>query len=85
MKTYTRGNVIVEDIKVGDIHYQYELGVGIKSQVLTLPVKNDNECWSWKSKNLTSEKEIEYSIHEKYYQAAPELYDYEAYQVKIYI
>jgi len=25
MKTYTKGNVIVEEIKVGDIHYEYEM------------------------------------------------------------
>jgi len=37
MKTYTKGNVIVEEIKVGDIHYEYELGVGIKCEVTTLP------------------------------------------------
>jgi hypothetical protein len=28
--TRTRGNVIIENIKVGDIHYEYELGLGIK-------------------------------------------------------
>lgn len=25
-KTRTKGNVIVEDIKIGDIHYEYDLG-----------------------------------------------------------
>ena len=40
-KTYTKGNVIVEDIKVGDIHYEYGYGVGVKSKVLTLPKFNE--------------------------------------------
>lgn len=31
--TYTKGNVIVEKIKIGDIHYEYEYGIGIKSEV----------------------------------------------------
>jgi hypothetical protein len=30
MKTYTKGNIIVEDIKVGDIHYEFEYSLGIK-------------------------------------------------------
>lgn len=53
-KTRTKGNVIVEDIKIGDIHYEYDLGVGIKSQVLTLPTLDENGNYVWKSKNLTS-------------------------------
>lgn len=53
-KTRTKGNVIVEDIKIGDIHYECDLGVGIKSQVLTLPTLDENGNYVWKSKNLTS-------------------------------
>lgn len=40
-KTFTKGNIIVEDIKVGDIQYEFEYGMGIKSEVVTLPGKKD--------------------------------------------
>lgn len=39
MKTYTKGNVIVEDIKVGDVHYEFEYFSGVKCEVITLPEK----------------------------------------------
>lgn len=90
MATHTKGNVIVEDIKVGDIHYEYELGLGIKCEVLTLPVRNEfpNETagyWSWTSKNLTTGRTIEYGVSEEYPHYGPNLYDYPAYNVKHYI
>lgn len=37
--TLTNGNIIVEDIKIGDIQYEYNYGIGIKSEVITLPKK----------------------------------------------
>jgi len=40
--TRTGGNVIVEEIKVGDIHYEYAHNMGIKCEVLTLPTKNED-------------------------------------------
>ena len=86
MKTLTKGNVIVEEIKVGDIHYEYEYGNGIKCEVITLPVRNSQNKWIWKSKNLTTGKEIDYMVspdHPSHYSV--NLYDYEAYTVKRYI
>lgn len=80
-KTYTKGNVIVEDIKVGDIHYEYEWNIGIKVEVITLPVKTD-DVWSWKSKQIKTGEIIDYSVSEKYSHYGPNLYDYEAYNVK---
>ena len=85
MKTFTKGNVIVEDIKIGDIHYEYDLGLGIKCEVITLPVKNADNQYEWKSKNLNSGKIINYLVDPKYSHYAPNLYDYEAYKVKHYI
>ena len=83
-KTHTRGNVIVEDIKIGDIHYEYgRYGVGIKVEVITKPVRDEDGMWAWKSKNLNSGEEIEYGVNEKYVHYGPNLYDYEAYNVKI--
>lgn len=90
-QTMTRGNVIVENIKVGDIHYEYDMGVGLKCEVITLP-KLEDEQWDWQSKNLTTGAIIEYSVpdvnSEGYKfnnQCGLKLYDYEAYTVKFYV
>ena len=37
--TLTKGNVIVENIKIGDIHYEFEYGMGIKCEVQNLKIK----------------------------------------------
>ena len=84
MKTYTKGNVIVEDIKVGDIHYEYEYGVGIKSEVITKPVQDKDGMWEWNSKSVNSGEVIHYGVHPEYSHYGPNLYDYEAYNVKTY-
>jgi hypothetical protein len=83
--TRTKGNVIVEEIKVGDIHYEYEMGIGIKCEVLTKPTINEDGNWVWKSKNLTTDKEIDYLVNPKYQHYSSNLYDYPAYEVKCYI
>jgi hypothetical protein len=85
MTTYTKGNVIVEEIKVGDIHYEYELGVGIKSEVTTLPTLNETGQYIWESKNLNTGRIIRYLVDPKYLQYSANLYDYEAYKVNTYI
>ncbi len=82
MATRTKGNVIVEDIKIGDIHYEYEYGIGVKVEVLTLPERNEEGYWSWKSKNVNTGEEIKYGVHEEYSHYSSNLYDYEAYSVK---
>ena len=84
-QTHTKGNVIVENIKIGDIHYEYEYGLGIKSEVLTLPENDGDGWWSWKSRNVNTGKEIEYGVREGFSHYAVNLYDYEAYQVEKYI
>jgi hypothetical protein len=83
--THTKGNIIVEEIKVGDIHYEYDMGLGIKCEVLTKPTKNEDGNWTWKSKNVNSDKEIDYLVNPKYSHYSSNLYDYEAYKVKHYI
>jgi hypothetical protein len=83
--THTKGSVIVEEIKVGDIHYEYDMGIGIKSKVLTKPTLNEDGDWIWKSENVKSGKEIEYLVNPKYSHYSVNLYDYEAYIVKCYI
>jgi len=81
----TKGNVIVENIKIGDIHYEYEYNIGIKCEVISLPIREDNGAWSWKSRNLISNEIIEYKVCEGYEHYSSNLYDYEAYDVKYYI
>lgn len=85
MATYTKGNVIVEDIKIGDIHYEFEWGVGIKCVVVSLPSRDEEGYWSWQSKNTKTNKIIDYGVNEKYSHYGPNLYDYEAYKVKHWI
>lgn len=81
MTTRTRGNVIVEDIKIGDIHYEFGYGCGIKCEVITLPVRDEKGYWTWKSKNVNSGKEIEYGVTDGMSHYSSKLYDYEAYTV----
>ena len=85
MTTYTKGNVIVEVIKVGDIHYEYELGEGIKCEVITLPALNESGQYEWKSRNMNTDKVIDYLVDPKYSHYSANLYDYEAYKVNTYI
>lgn len=80
--THTKGNVIVEEIKVGDIHYEYEMGIGMKLEVLTLPEQNEDGAWIWKSKRVKSGKEVEYLVNPAFPSCySVNLYDYEAYSV----
>ena len=60
-KTLTKGDVVIEDIQIGDIHYEYDLGFCIKSRVLTVPQLDDDGLWSWKSINLFSNRIIHYA------------------------
>ena len=84
-KTFTKGNIIVEDIKIGDIHYEYEFGIGIKCEVISLPTLSENNQWEWQSKNCNGGKIINYVVDPRYPHYSANLYDYEAYNVKFYI
>ena len=80
MKTTTKGNVIIEEIKVGDIHYEYHGNLCCKSTVLSLPVLKDN-VYEWKSKHFKSGKYIDYAMSITYPDAyRMYLYTYEAYK-----
>lgn len=83
--THTKGNIIVEEIKVGDIHYEYEYGLGIKCKVITKPTLNEDKQWEWESENLKTGKKINYLVDPDYPHYSSNLYDYEAYKVKHYI
>ncbi len=81
-RTFTKGNIIVEDIQIGDIHYEFEWGLGIKSEVITKPLRDEKGYWTWKSKNLNTGKIINYGVTEDLSCYGPNLYNYEAYKVK---
>jgi hypothetical protein len=81
-KTKTKGNVIVQDIKIGDIQYEYAMGMGIKSEVITLPVRDASGYWTWKNKVKSSGVIINYGVREGHSHYAPNLYNCEAYTVK---
>jgi len=85
MATLTKGNVIVENIKVGDIHYEFEYNIGIKCEVITLPVRDNKGYWTWESRNLKNNTVIKYGVTEGLSHYGPNLYDYEAYKVKTWI
>ncbi len=78
-KTFTKGNIIVEDIEVGDIHYEFEYGFHTKSKVITKPVRADDGIWTWESENIKTGEIIYYGVNEKYSHYSPNLYNYEAY------
>jgi len=79
----TKGGIVVENINIGDIHYEFAYIYGIKCEVISLPVKgvreDGDEYWTWKSKNCVSGRVINYGISKKYSHLGPNLYDYEAY------
>jgi hypothetical protein len=83
--TYTKGNIIVEQIKIGDIHYEYGMDLGIKCKVITTPTLNEQGNWVWKSENVNNGNKIEYLVNPIYPHYGPNLYDYEAYEVKYYL
>lgn len=82
MKVYTSGDVVVNEIKVGDVHYEYDYGVEIKSTVISLPERDEDGLWTWKSKT-DSGKVIDYAVNEKYAHYSPNLYTYRAYKTKV--
>ena len=56
----TAGNIVVEEIRIGDIHYEFNDGIGVKCQVIDMPTKDQDGNWVWESKNLKSGKIIHF-------------------------
>ena len=84
-KTYTKGDVIVEDIRIGDIHYGYLYNFGVKLQVLTRPFINGDGNWEWKVRRISDGKILTYVVSTRYPHYSANLYTYKAYEVKHYI
>lgn len=82
MATLTKGDVIVEDIKIGDIQYEYEYSIGIKSVVIELPTRSEDGYWTWRNKNFYNEEHIiTYGVREGLSHYGPNLYTSETYSV----
>ena len=82
--TFTGGNIIVENIRPGDIHYEYAGNIYVKSIVFTRP-RMKIGAWEWKSYKIDTDGNITdsvitYIVHPKYQAYAPKLYDHEAYK-----
>lgn len=83
--TMTRGNVIVENIKIGDTHYEFDMGVGVESEVISLPVQDEEGCWTWQNKVKSTGKIIDYLVRPGFEHYSAKLYDYKAYEVRSWI
>lgn len=77
-KTFTKGNVIVEEIEIGNVHYEYSWNVCVQSTVISKPKLIDG-IWEWQSETKTG-KIIDYKVNPKYPHYSVNLYDYEAYK-----
>lgn len=81
-KTRTRWDIIIDDIKLGDIIYECDYGWCIKAQVTSAPVLKDG-YWSWKAVDMITGKEIDYwaSQGNEYNHYSLKLYSYQAYTI----
>lgn len=66
MTTYTKGDVIIEDIEIGDVHYEYGGDEELKVTVVTKPILErvtNGHLWTWTA-YLDDDREdiIEYAI-----------------------
>ncbi len=77
----TKGNVIVNEIKVGDIHYEFGYGMCIKSEVTSQPTRSEDGYWTWQSKQVDGDRVIDYGVREGMTHYGPNLYDYDAYSI----
>ena len=65
-RIFTKGNVEVQDIEIGDIHYEFGYGHCIKTEVISLPEETDQGYWEWQSKSLSNGRIINYGVDEKH-------------------
>lgn len=85
-KIFTKGNVLVNEIKVNDIHFLYELGFEIIYKVISdvqkEPGVGSSNYYSWKAINVGTGAEEEFGIDDRYSgMYGPNIYDYRAYAV----
>ena len=78
-KTRTKGNVIIEDIELGQTLYEFEYGTGIETIVISKPALNSEGQWEWKGENVRTGEIINYLITPGMSHYGPNLYDHIAY------
>lgn len=82
-KTTTKGGFDPEQLKVGDILYEYEYGCVMKSVVCSAPTcsidEDGQEIWEWKAKHNKSDQIIHYRVGTRFSHYGPNVYLYEAY------
>lgn len=81
-KVTTRGDVIVNEIRVGDTIYEYGYGEEAKTTVKTLPTRNEDGLWEWLGETEDG-SEVRYAVHEDFPHYAPKLYTYPAYGIGV--
>lgn len=75
----TKGDVIVNNLKIGDLTYEYGYGMEIVGEVLTEPTRDDEGYWTWRYLNVHSGVEGTYGQHVDYPHYGINLYTYPAY------
>lgn len=79
----TKGDVICDDIKIGDIHIENVYGQALKVQVITEPERFDNggnDAYKWQSKVVGGRRDnevIDYLVTSGFSHYGPELYHYQ--------
>lgn len=73
-KVYTKGDVIVNELEVGDVIYEIEYGHAIRSVVQTKPSRDEDGYWTWKGLVEETGEIIDYGVNEQYPHYAPNLY-----------
>ncbi len=68
----------MEDIKLGDRHYEFEYGTYIESVVTKLPERDESGYWTWESTTERG-KIIGYGVRGGHSHYGPKLYDHMAY------
>lgn len=79
-KVLTKGDVVVNDIRIGDIHFEFECGLYVRSEVISLPIRDEKGYWSWQSKNTLTGRVIDYGVTEGLAHYGPNLYTYMPYE-----
>jgi hypothetical protein len=87
-KCLSKGGVVINDIEIGDTHFECEYGCYIECAVITKPVRTESTSerdgkvsvqWTWKSKNKLNDKIIDYLITEGFQHYGPNLYNEQVY------
>ena len=81
--TYTKGDFIPQNGKIGDIIYEFGYGMGVKCEIIDKKPEWDGTGWHWKCCNVYDKKDIiNYYVSHKNSHYGPNVYTTEAYIVQ---